>query len=54
MHPELHTFLRQLAGVILATLVPVVLTAFVSMPMQLGQHPGEAGPAGARTVIHMT
>jgi hypothetical protein len=54
MHAELQHFLRQLSGVVLATLVPVVLTAFISMPLMLGQHPGEATPMRLASAIHMT
>ncbi|MBL0089512.1 MAG: hypothetical protein IPP44_23685 [Ideonella sp.] len=42
MHPVLRRFTQQFAGVVMATLVPVMLTAFVSIPLNLGGHPGEA------------
>jgi hypothetical protein len=47
MHPELSTFLKTFAGVVLMTLAPVILIAFVSMPISLGHHPGEAISAQA-------
>ena len=37
----LNAFVRQYAAVVLASLAPVVLLAFVSMPLSLGRHPGE-------------
>jgi hypothetical protein len=47
-------FARQFIGVVLAALVPVVLTAFISVPMSLGGHPGEARAAAATAGQHMT
>ncbi len=55
MHRELHHFLARLIGVIAFTLIPVVLTAFVALPMSLGRHPGE--PAATTPIVmprHMT
>jgi hypothetical protein len=46
MHAELHRFLARLSGTVVLTLVPVIFTAFVSMPMALSRHPGEPVPAG--------
>lgn len=51
MQADLRTFLSQLAGTIAMALVPVVLIAFMSMPMALQRHPGEAAAAPA---AHMT
>ncbi len=45
MHIELHRFLSRLIGAIAITLVPVVFTAFVSMPLSLNRHPGETAQA---------
>ncbi len=42
MHRALKDFVHQYLGVIAASLVPVILTAFVSMPVTLARHPGEA------------
>ncbi|HEX5634850.1 MAG TPA: hypothetical protein VFX50_16515 [Gemmatimonadales bacterium] len=53
MHAELHRFLSHLAGTVALALAPVVLTAFVSLPMSLNHHPGEAPPAD-RPPQHMT
>lgn len=41
MHPTLRHFVRQYLFVVLAAVIPVVLTTFISMPMSLGGHPGE-------------
>lgn len=41
MHPTLRPFIHQFTGVVLASLVPVILTAFLSIPLSLGAHPGE-------------
>jgi len=41
MHRSLALFARQFAGVVAATLVPVVAVAFLSIPLSLGGHPGE-------------
>ncbi|PXW94330.1 hypothetical protein C7444_11429 [Sphaerotilus hippei] len=54
MNTDLHFFLSRLAGVIALTLVPVVLTAFISMPLNLNHHPGEAATASGRGLLHMT
>jgi len=47
------SFVRQFAGTVVATLVPVVLVAFWSIPFNLGGHPGEAG-AAMPSSTHMT
>jgi hypothetical protein len=54
MHPQLKLFARQYLGVVVATLIPVLLTAFLSMPIALARHPGETPVAGAATNGHMT
>ena len=41
MQRSLALFVRQFAGVVAATLVPVVAVAFLSIPLSLGGHPGE-------------
>ena len=48
------SFVRQFFGVVVAALVPVVLTAFVSMPFNLGGHPGEERAATMPTQTHIT
>jgi len=54
MHPALRNFAHQFAGVVIATLVPVVLTAFLSMPLNLGGHPGELRALSQQNSVHMT
>jgi hypothetical protein len=41
MHHSLALFVREFAGVVAATLMPVVAVAFLSIPLSLGGHPGE-------------
>jgi hypothetical protein len=53
MHPELRHFLADLAGTIALALVPVVLTAFLSMPMTLRYQPGDIAADPHRS-LHMT
>lgn len=54
MNPALFAFARQYAAVVIAALVPVVLTAFLSIPFNLGGHPGEPRPAQSAVERHMT
>lgn len=54
MHPELRFFCSQWLGVVTSALLPVIFTAFVSMPMSLGRHPGEPPQQGEQQSLHMT
>jgi hypothetical protein len=54
MHSHLDNFLRQFTGVVLISLVPVVLTAFLTMPFNLGRHPGETPSPTTDVIRHMT
>lgn len=54
MHPALRLFIRQYLGVLCAALVPVVITAFLSIPLSLGHHPGEPHRPDAMGYTHMT
>lgn len=54
MHPALTLFIRQYLGIVCAALVPVVLTAFLSIPLTLGGHPGEPRTAQVGISRHMT
>ncbi|WP_428420017.1 hypothetical protein [Methylibium sp.] len=54
MHTELRRFLSKLLGAIAITLVPVVVTAFISMPLNLNRHPGEPVSPGLEAPRHMT
>lgn len=54
MRPQPLAFVRQYVGVVLAALVPVAVTAFLSIPVNLGGHPGELRSAQATVDLHMT
>jgi hypothetical protein len=54
MNPDLKDFAVQWLRVALMALVPVVITAFVSMPLSLERHPGEGVAASKLTPQHMT
>ncbi len=54
MHPTLLLFIRQYLWVVCAALVPVVMTAFLSIPLSLGGHPGEPRTADAMVDSHMS
>ena len=53
MNTDLKTFVEQMLRAILMTLVPVVATAFLTMPINIGGHPGEM-PAQTTGQRHMT
>lgn len=54
MNSSLRLFIRQYVGVVLATLVPVVLVAFLSIPYALGASPGEERWPEAPSARHMS
>ena len=54
MNLFLRQFIRQFLGVLLASLVPVVLVAFLSIPYSLGGHPGDDRTTTALGTQHMT
>lgn len=54
MHPHLDTFFRLYIGVVLSALVPVLLTAFLTVPFNLGRHPGEQPSQPTDISRHMT
>lgn len=54
MHPVLHRFIRQYFSIVCAALVPVVLTAFLTIPASLGGHPGDPCMAVAQSDRHMS
>jgi len=54
MHPTLNLFVRQYIGIVCAALLPVIITAFLSIPLSLGGHPGEPRTAQAGSTRHMT
>lgn len=54
MHPALRLFIRQYLYVVAAALLPVVLSTFLTIPMNLGGYPGEPHHAVAMADRHMT
>jgi hypothetical protein len=54
MHSELRHFLLRLSGIVALALVPVIVTAFLSLPLSLGRHPGEAPAIDELQLRHMT
>jgi hypothetical protein len=54
MKSILSPFARQYLGVVAASVLPVVLTAFLSIPLSLGGHPGEARVAQDAGQMHMS
>ena len=55
MDPDLKTFVLSFVRVVVLSLLPVILTAFFSMPLVLGHHPGES-QGGTTGIVgrHMT
>jgi hypothetical protein len=54
MNSSLRAFVRQITVAVAFALVPVALVAFVSIPYNLGGHPGEERTMDTATVGHMT
>ena len=54
MHPTLRHFIRQYLFVVVAAVIPVVLTTFISIPMNLGGHPGEIGNIAMSADRHLS
>jgi len=54
MDSSLRVFVRQIAGVVAAALIPVALIAFWSIPYSLGDHPGEVRSTEPAMARHMT
>jgi len=54
MDPALRTFLSNYIGVVVSALLPVILTAFISVPWILGGHPGEAPDYTSVAYRHMS
>lgn len=44
MNDEVHDFIARLLGTVILAALPVVFTAFVSVPLSLNRHPGDAVP----------
>lgn len=54
MQTELHQFLSRLAGTVAMTLVPVVLIAFMTLPMSLHHRVGGTQGTAIAAPQHMT
>lgn len=54
MQADLHDFLARLAGAIVATLIPVVITVFTVMPMNFHHHIGVVAESAKTISPHMT
>lgn len=54
MQHDLREFLARFVGTVAMALVPVIFIAFLSMPLSLGRHPGEAAPDVGAPIAHMT
>ena len=54
MDSSLRLFISQYLGVVGATLAPVILMAFLSIPFSLGGHPGDERLAAGIATQHMT
>lgn len=54
MDSSLRLFVSQYLGVVAATLVPVILMAFLSIPFSLGGHPGDERLTDTTASQHMT
>lgn len=54
MHPTLRQFIQQFSLISTATLMSVILMAFLSIPFSLGEHPGEPRVMSTDVGIHNT
>ena len=54
MNTSLRAFAIPFISVVVAALVPVALAAFLTIPFNLGGHPGEARAADVSAGQHMT
>jgi hypothetical protein len=54
MQADLKNFLVAYLRMVLIALVPIVLTAFMSIPYTLGGHPGEPIATAHPVAQHMT
>jgi len=54
MTPSLRAIVLPFFRVVVAALVPVALAAFLTIPFNLGGHPGEARAADVSAGQHMT
>ena len=54
MHASLRNVALPFVSVVIAALAPVVLAAFLTIPYNLGGHPGDVRSAAASASWHMT
>ena len=54
MNTDLKDFMVSYLRVVLGTLMPIALVAFLSIPYSLGGHPGEPLSDASNSEIHMT
>jgi len=54
MNGDLREFAFQWCRVTLSTLLPIMLTAFITIPVSLGAHPGDPLSIRAGISRHMT
>lgn len=54
MTPSLRSIFLPFVSVVVAALVPVALAAFLTIPFNLGGHPGDARLADVSAGQHMT
>ena len=54
MNADLKNFMATYVRVVLMTLMPMALTAFLSIPYSLGGHPGDTLETRTLSSQHMT
>jgi hypothetical protein len=54
MPQDLKNFVVLYLRVVVMALLPLALTAFLSIPYSLGGHPGEPIPRSSISYLHMT
>jgi hypothetical protein len=54
MHQDLRNFVVLYLRVVVVALLPIALTAFLSIPYSLGGHPGDLITRSAIADLHMT
>jgi hypothetical protein len=54
MNADLKNFMAAYLRIVLMTLMPIALVAFLSIPYSLGGHPGEPTAAANGSDLHMT
>jgi len=54
MHKDLKEFVQGYSRVVIMALIPIVMTAFLSVPYMLGGHPGDVRTVASAADFHMT